>query len=183
MRSLLTAGLLSVTALLVGCSDDAPFAPEEPSVQAAHTVQGEAGLSQQLAQVRRATAPYNDLEEAEADGYHLEEHCESNPAGPGAMGMHAVNMDLVGDGELDPLQPEVLVYMPREDDLELVAVEYFALEGPFEEAPSLFGETFVDHTENPHGLPPHFELHAWIWHPNPDGVFTQWNPGLSCPSE
>lgn len=186
MRDLVGTALLMGAVLVAGCSDQSPIqldGPDDLSPQEAHAVRGDAELNQKLADVRRATAQFNDLEAAEEAGYNLALHCEANPAGPGAMGMHAVNQDLVGDGEVNPLEPEVLVYMPRGEGFELVAVEYFAIEGPFSEAPSLFGETFVDHTENPHGLPPHFELHAWTWHHNPDGMFAQWNPNLTCPED
>jgi hypothetical protein len=29
--------------------------------------------------------------------------------------------------------------------------------------------------------PIHFDLHAWIWKHNPDGLFEDWNPDVSCP--
>lgn len=28
-----------------------------------------------------------------------------------------------------------------------------------------------------------FELHAWIWKGNPNGVFADFNPKVSCPEE
>lgn len=43
------------------------------------------------------------------------------------MGLHFPNGALVGDGVLDPMQPEVLVYEPKNGKLELAGVEY--LEG------------------------------------------------------
>lgn len=185
MRALLPPLLLAGYVLFAGCSDQSPLETHEPSVQAAHQIEADGKLNREIAEVREATAPFNDLDHARDEGYHLDDHCVSNPAGPGAMGYHAVNPGLVGDQEVDPLEPEVLVYAPGEDgdDLELVAVEYVAVAGPdhFEEAPSLFGETFVDHTENPHGIGPHYELHAWIWQHNPNGIFAQWNPHVSCP--
>jgi len=35
---------------------------------------------------------------------------------------------------------------------------------------------------NRYGLPPFYELHAWIWQNNPDGMFKDWNPSGSCAS-
>ena len=26
----------------------------------------------------------------------------------------------------------------------------------------------------------HYDLHFWIWQPNPDGMFAAWNPSVSC---
>ena len=33
---------------------------------------------------------------------------------------------------------------------------------------------------NRYGLPDFYELHAWIWRPNPSGIFQNWNPKVSC---
>jgi hypothetical protein len=47
--------------------------------------------------------------------------------------------------------------------------------------PSLFGQTFGLVTiPNRYGLPPSYELHAWLWKPNPSGMFYEWNPSVSC---
>ena len=27
---------------------------------------------------------------------------------------------------------------------------------------------------------PFYELHAWIWRPNPSGIFKDWNPSVTC---
>jgi hypothetical protein len=26
--------------------------------------------------------------------------------------------------------------------------------------------------------PEHYDLHAWVWHANPDGVFAEFNPNV-----
>ena len=56
---------------------------------------GNAPLTQE---VRRATERYQDVTAATAAGYALFLGCVSSPQG-GAMGIHYVNGDLVGDGE------------------------------------------------------------------------------------
>jgi hypothetical protein len=33
---------------------------------------------------------------------------------------------------------------------------------------------------NRYGLPDFYELHAWIWRPNPRGMFDDWNSSVSC---
>ncbi len=30
------------------------------------------------------------------------------------------------------------------------------------------------------GQPWHYELHVWLWDTNPNGMFAQWNPSISC---
>ena len=52
---------------------------------------GNTAQNQILAQIRRATAKYHDLDVAAADGYMLDPHCVEHPKF-GAMGQHAVNM-------------------------------------------------------------------------------------------
>ncbi len=59
--------------------------------------------------VRQATAGYKDVAAAQAAGYSLFHGCVSGPQG-GAMGVHFVNGDVVGDGELDAAHPEALLY-------------------------------------------------------------------------
>jgi hypothetical protein len=34
--------------------------------------------------------------------------------------------------------------------------------------------------ENRYGLPSFYALHAWVWKDNPTGMFSMWNPGVSC---
>jgi hypothetical protein len=41
------------------------------------------------------------------------------------MGIHATDAALMADDAIDPLRPEILVYIPNEDgSLKLVGVEY-----------------------------------------------------------
>jgi hypothetical protein len=34
--------------------------------------------------------------------------------------------------------------------------------------------------DNRFGLPPFYQLHAWVWQDNPSGMFSMWNPAASC---
>ncbi len=134
---------------------------------------------QQLAQVRRATAKYHNVETALADGYIAAPHCVEHPV-LGGMGYHYVNPSLL-DGTLDPLKPELLLYAPSGNGgVRLVGVEYMV---PYmgQEHPSLFGRKF-DGPMPGHepGMPTHYDLHAWIWQANPNGTFSQFNPNVSC---
>ena len=46
---------------------------------------------------------------------------------------------------------------------------------------ALFGKTFtLIPAGNRYDLPPFYELHAWIWRPNPSGIFKDWNPKVTC---
>ena len=163
LRISLAAGLLSVA---LGTS---------PSLAAS-------GGQASLAAVRAATAAFHDLSAATAAGYGLFLGCFSNAAG--GMGVHYVQFSSVGDGAVDPTKPEALVYEPlRGGGMRLVAIEYVVIAASWTGSapPSVFGQQleFVD-SPNEFGLPPFYELHVWLWQPNPTGIFTEWNPSVSC---
>lgn len=155
--------------------------------------------------VKAATARYNSFAEAVRAGYSaVGEPCVESPVG--AMGVHAVNVALASDLVIDPLRPEILLYLRDGDGkLRLVGVEYFQAAlvnteiGPapwfghddprdlgmtfFNPAPSILGQTFDGPMEghNP-SMPWHYDLHAWLWADNPAGTFAMFNPSLSCPA-
>jgi len=135
-----------------------------------------------FAAVRAATAAFHDLSAAQAAGYGLFPGCFAHPEG--GMGVHYVNFSSVGDGVVDPLAPEALVYEPlRGGGSRLVAVEYVVIAATWTgaEPPEVFGQPleYVD-SPNEFGLPPFYELHVWLWQPNPSGIFHEWNPSVSC---
>jgi hypothetical protein len=76
--------------------------------------------------VKAATAGYHSYDQALKDGYSIAgEPCVAEP-GLGAMGIHAVNRTLTMDPAIDPLRPELLLYVPHQNGkLKLVGVEYF----------------------------------------------------------
>ncbi len=141
---------------------------------------GGGGDASQLAAVRRATAQFHDVTAAEAAGYVSTVVCASSPAG--AMGVHYVNPALLDD-VLDPVRPEFLVYEPTAAGLRLVAVEYMIPAAATSVHPELFGQPFegpmAGHSPD---QPVHYDLHAWIWRPNPSGMFTPWNRRVQCPA-
>jgi hypothetical protein len=105
------------------------------------------------------------------------------------MGIHYVNGSRI-DSVLDPARPEVLVYEPQPDgSMQLGALEYviFASDWAGEGPPQLYGQDFEympgqdEAHPNRYGLPAFWELHAWVWKTNPDGVFADWNPRVTCP--
>jgi hypothetical protein len=83
--------------------------------------------------------------------------------------------------------PELLVYAPGpHGQLRLVALEYLVLQADWDAThsapPSLFGETFdLTLAGNRYGLPAFYSVHAWVWEPNPNGMFDMWNPRVICP--
>jgi hypothetical protein len=97
------------------------------------------------------------------------------------MGVHYLNPALAGDALVDLTRPEVLLYVPGGEGLELAGVEYFVAEAAAPTRPTVVGRPFNGPMagHNPQ-LPSHYDLHLWIWRHNPAGMSAPWNPALSC---
>lgn len=137
----------------------------------------------ELAEARQATAKYHEVSHAESAGYASTLDtlgCFENP-GAGGMGLHYLNGAIL-DGTPEADAPEALVYEMRPNGkLKLVGLEYIV---PVEawtsaEPPVLFGQEFHQHP-----VLPLWVLHAWVWKPNPAGMFQDWNPTVGpCPDD
>jgi len=126
----------------------------------------------ELALARQASARYQDLSVALADGYVdinvVMQH----------MGRHFLNPKLL-DGSFRPDRPQILVYAPEGGKWHLVAVEYAVPLGMSAQAPAGFtGSADVWDHNTGFGL---WLLHAWVWKPNPDGMFAPFNPDVVIP--
>ncbi|HEX6127740.1 MAG TPA: hypothetical protein VF071_01830 [Candidatus Limnocylindria bacterium] len=162
---------------------------------AASALTGVAAAGQSgVAALRNATAPFHNIETAMAAGYTVEVAdlagitCIADPNGAGTMGVHYLNPALLDDA-VNATTPELLIYEPQSNGtLKLVGVEYLVLKTAWEAAngagaapPELFGEDFhLIPAGNRYGLPDFYELHAWVWQPNPSGMFFEYNPRVSC---
>ena len=141
--------------------------------------------------VRLAATKYQNVAQAVRDGYQADANgCVSSPD-EGAMGVHYINGGLIG-GAVDANHPQGLVYEPvGNGQLQLVAVEYITIAQAWDgshpapgNAPAkLMGQVF-DYMEAPNRfrLPAVYTLHVWAWKYNPMGVFSMWNPNVSCTS-
>ena len=141
----------------------------------------------QLNDVRAATARFHSVEQAEKAGYVGEPICVSTPLG--GMGYHYVNPALMADDAIDPLQPEILVYAPKENgQLQLVALEYWKRDADqllftSGDRPVLFGRGFDGPMPGHNAtMPVHYDLHVWLYEDNPRGMFFPFNPNVSCPA-
>lgn len=185
-------GAALMLALAVACSTgtDAPTAARSPATapdaaaldaHAGHP--GHAGGTltaeqrQAVAQVRRATARLHSIDVAKAAGYTAQYPvgCASSPAG--GQGYHYLDPSKV-DARVELLEPELVMYEPQPGGgMQLVGVDYVV---PFtawtsDEPPTLLGVPFM--RLEPLGV---WALHIWAWRPNPSGMFTAWNPQVSC---
>ena len=104
------------------------------------------------------------------------------------MGYHYVNVERLLDSVVDPDRPDVLLYASdKPGRLRLAALEWYAVDPDQDLAtdlgrPALFGQPFNGPMPgHSHGMPIHFDLHAWVWEANPAGMFSPWNPAVTCP--
>lgn len=147
-----------------------------------------------LVATRAALDKYQDPVAAIRDGYFSTLGCVDYPRGgtgpdemayrPGGMGVHFLNLALIGP-TLDPLKPQVLIYEPVGQRLQLVAAEWFVPVAVSKDAPVIFA-TKLDGPMVGHApiLPEelhHWDLHVWLWKDNPNGLMHPTNPSVSCP--
>src|SRR5262245_1433863 len=165
-----------------------------------------------LAEVRTATAKYQDVNVALAEGYIRDPSnmCETadmmgRPAADGAMGVHYFRPDMLGINSTpgqrvngtgtytDFRAPSILIYEPQADgSMQLVAVENLVFQASWAAAghdspPTYYGVPYDNMKDDPatatdeaHFFEPHFDRHVWVYRENPNGVFTPFNPAVSC---
>jgi hypothetical protein len=139
-------------------------------------------VAKQLKQAKLATARFKDVAQAEAAGYTSTHECVASAKG--GMGIHYINVALIGDPKLDPRKPEILLYEPQADgSLRLVGIEWMVLDSGQEKTPRILGHTFQGPMTHNGTAPSHYDLHVWTVERNPRGTFAQYNPRVSCAEE
>ena len=129
----------------------------------------------QLEAAKEATRKYKDINVAVADGF-----IPGRPDVPGE-GFHYLNPARPVDCTFDPAHPEVLLYafLPGQTQLRLVALEYlipFACTRDGKNGPppeGFAGGLDVWGNDEP---VPFWNLNAWLYFKNPNGLFTSLNP-------
>jgi hypothetical protein len=135
--------------------------------------------------VREATERFRDVSVAEAEGYQSLFGCVSGDSS-GAMGMHFVNLPLVGDDVIDATRPEIVIYEPAANGrLKLVGADFLVFADAWNaknsSPPQLNGQLFhLFESPNRFGLPAFYTLHVWAWKENPTGTFVNWHANVSC---
>lgn len=159
--------------LLVACSKTAITETEDNSREAAVLAAARFGVSPQTAwelqQAKAATAKYQDIANALADGY---EDIHVDVEGMGHHFMKSLHLD----DQFDYRKPEILVYNRDKNGTQrLVAVEYaIPLTEPRPEGFTGDDDEWDGNTG--FGL---WLLHAWVWEHNPNGVFKAMNPNIT----
>jgi hypothetical protein len=194
--------LVAFALLAAGCSASSePFATSNPG-PGEPTLAEVRALTQRYQNVNVALAegylrdPMDLCDTAEMMG---------KPAKLGAMGIHFFRPDLLGISgppaarvggngtHTDFRKPAVLIYEPQADgSLQLVAVENLvfidAWNASGQSAPPTFHgvpyDLMVDDpataADEAHLFEPHYDRHVWIYRDNPNGIFTSFNPAVTC---
>ena len=138
--------------------------------------------------VREATERFKDVEVAKQEGYGLLFGCVSG-GDTGAMGLHFVNLALVGDPTLDPRKPEIVIYEPKANGgVRLIGADFLVFKADWDalhpgEPPQIMGQLLhLFESPNRFGLPDFYTLHVWAWKDNPTGTFVNWHANVSCDS-
>jgi hypothetical protein len=170
---------LTPAAAILGLIVLGPFSDPRPPAEASHSHEAAtrdqgadpasviATTGEQLLEVTKRASRFRDIDRAR--GYE-----NINVFLPN-MGCHYLNTGLL-DGRFDHRRPEILVYAeePGRDPL-LVAVEYAVplAESPDNPPAGFAGDYDVWSRNETFQL---WTLHAWVFLPNPDGVFAAENP-------
>ena len=203
-----TAQLLATFAfLLSGCSTDSALQTESHlSHQGGIALSSLSGSTsaQTLDALRQLTAPFHDVDSAQAQGYALfknpltaEDGCISSVQ-DGGMGYHYGRFNNLGDDSVSLLDPEFLVYAPdngpRKDGVarrRLAAFDYFILysaKWPGPDSPDFKRAPTTQDFSTMKDLPPvsfapsrfgGWMFHIWLWEHNPSGMFANWNPTVT----
>ena len=123
-------------------------------------------IEAQLNVARRAVCKFRRLEAALAEGFVN----TGLPCIPG-QGYHYIKNSLVGT--TDTREPSVLMY---DKDGNLNGPEWVAPLDGFPTPPTIFGQKM--HADDDLGL---WIQHVWVWKLNPNGVFEDVNPNVTCP--
>lgn len=159
----------------------------------------------QIEEVRQLTLGFRNVAAAQAAGYTVWSPDPAMPtatcpsSGEGKMGYHLVNVGLrgspanpaQGDAAINYRMPEMLLYEKRGDGtMNLVGVEYLVFKDAWERAngagaapPQVLGQTvpLSKHAFAPGGPEiEHYELHVWLHSNNPNGMFSHYNPAITC---
>ena len=127
------------------------------------------------------------------------------PAEKGAMGIHYFRPDMLGitappnprvDGNgthTDFRKPAILLYEPQADgSVTLVGVENLVFAKAWKDAgnnapPTFHGVVYDSMRDDPatpideaHNFEPHHDRHVWLYRENPNGVFSPFNPRVTC---
>jgi hypothetical protein len=189
IRTSILCALAAPFALGAGAllADDAPAATDHSAHHADKSATWK--RSPLVQKVRAATRRYKDIAVAIEEGWVAATPCVSGP-NSGAMGVHYVLPERIGDGALRADQPEALIYEPLPGGrARLVGVEFIVIAADWntqnpDKQPTLEGHLLnLVGEPNRYRLPAFYELHVWAWEKNDSGSFADWNDAVTCDAQ
>lgn len=149
------------------------------ATSSAYAQSSDASVNADLERLRNATRAFQNLDSAVAAGYPREVADCLVHEHHGAMGYHHVNRGYLTATPVVE-KPQILLYERKPDGAyKLNGVEFivpYRLYSRDSIPPVLFGRKLA-HEDNLNI----WYLHVWVWSDNPDGVFANFNPAVSCP--
>jgi hypothetical protein len=143
------------------------------------------------AQIRAATAPYHSLAAAKAAGWNalfqdvngLTCIEDTDTPSMGGMGFHWINGANIGS--TDPTKPAALIYAPGPSGHVRFAGMEYLVPDPSGTTPQPFlgdqGFMYTPPGNRFLGDTGFWSLHVWAWEQSPSGLYSMWNPRISCP--
>jgi hypothetical protein len=180
--------LLPVTAIVIAACTERSDAVTEPVASAEeaaghvmHNIINEKELTAEqrayVGRLRNAITTMQDANAMKQQGWNVVINCREKP-GAGSQGVHYINFEMVKNGVIDELRPNILMYETQKNGRKrLIGVEWgVPLQG--ETPPDIHGLAFHKNTRD--GL---WVLHIWVPSNNPSGMFADWNPTASCAND
>lgn len=161
----LLLGSLSTTVLACG-STPKPAAPDPRAAEG-------------VAALRDAAGAFTDVNAAIHAGYAAEVADCIVHEHHGAMGYHHINRSYI-ERDISPARPQFLLYERLPDGAyRLNAAEYFIPYRlwPRDSAPPVF----MGQAMKPEDTFNYWYLHVWAWRENPQGMFADFHPDVTCP--
>jgi hypothetical protein len=204
MRRIPTVIIL-FTAALAACSSDAPLLTGHMSHPGSVSLSDleQSADAQALSALKQLTAKFHDLDVATNAQYHLFSNPRTAADGcisdlsAGGMGYHYGRLDNLGDDAVDLLDPEFLVYAPKdgpridgEARMRLAAFDYFIPYSPkwpgpddatFKRPPSFHDFPTTQSLPDLSFAASRFDgwmIHIWLWENNPGGMFANFNTSV-----
>jgi hypothetical protein len=142
-------------------------------------------LAQDDATYEDLLAMYGDWTQADAEaaGYTpappvcVDAATEGLPAELGAMGIHAVNPELISDGVVQATKPDIILL---DTEGKVIGVEY-EIDSVVENPPTIDGHPLVFTPPHPGVEHEHMSLHVYFVGDEANR-FGTWNPAVACPS-
>ena len=102
----------------------------------------------------------------------------------GGMGFHWVNGANIGS--TDPAEPAALIYAPGPSGhVRFAGMEYLVPDVPTDSVSQPFlgdqGFMYTPPGNRFLGDTGFWSLHVWAWDHSPAGLYSMWNPAISCP--